>query len=157
MQSLNQPWWKQRKMALQSQYEDFKKVMVYTMLPRQSTNRICKEKWGLENVCSDLQHGYSVIAATQGWCTARIECKWITKYTALAEVLFLISLRLEMFQIWNICDLYVFCSFWNVPDLEHFVLLEPPRDFSAYIRYVVYVALERTFSMRHTFRMSQIR
>ena len=28
VQSLNKPWQKQRKMALRSQYEDFKKVMV---------------------------------------------------------------------------------------------------------------------------------
>ena len=61
-----------------------------------------------------------------------------------------------MFQIWNI---WVKVKAWvnpNVPDLEHFVLLAPPRDFSAYIRYVAYVALERTFSIRHACRMSRI-
>ena len=42
-----------------------------------------------------------------------------------------ISLGFEMFQIWNICDLHVYRSFRNVPDLEHFVLLAPPRDFLA--------------------------
>ena len=44
-------------MALQSQYEDFKKVMVYTMLPIQSTNKICKEKWGLEKKSAVITRG----------------------------------------------------------------------------------------------------